>query len=340
MPRVTRSSRARLLALLLAAGCLPFLLAACGGSDGNGGADDGDAGAAPAQPAVAKREIFPSTKGRTLPDVIGNLPSGPVLAPSVSVLDKGTDRIGFALFDTAGKQLSGAGVALYVGAVDGSSARGPFLARSESLKVAPQFESKQTATDPNSARAVYVADVPFKRNGKYAMLAIAQLDGRLVATKPIGIQVGGKKVVPPNVGDKAPMIHTLTPADVAGNVAKIDTRLPPAESLLKDDFADVVGKKPVVITFATPQLCQSRVCGPVVDVVAEVQAKVGDKVSFIHQEVYADNDVSKGLREQLQTYRLPSEPWTFVIDKSGVISTRFEGAFSAGELERAVAKVS
>jgi hypothetical protein len=154
------------------------------------------------------------------------------------------------------------------------------------------------------------------------------------------VQVGGKKVVPPAGGQKAPVIHTLTPADVAGDVAKIDTRVPPAPSLLKDDFADVVGKKPVVLTFATPQLCQSRVCGPVVDVVDEVQARVGDKVSFIHQEVYQDNQINKGLRSQLVAYRLQTEPWTFVIDRNGVISTRFEGAFSPGELERAVAKVT
>jgi hypothetical protein len=262
-----------------------------------------------------------------------------VLAPSVSVLDKGSNRIGFALFDTAGKQLSGADVALYIGNTDGSAAHGPYTARSESLKVSPQFESKQTSTDPDSARAVYVADVPFKHNGKFAMLAIAQLDGRLVATSPISVQVGGKKITPPAVGEKAPVIHTLTPADVAGDVSKIDTRIPPAPSLLKDDFADVVGKKPVVITFATPQLCQSRVCGPVVDVVDEVQAKMGDKVSFIHQEVYEDNNINKGLRSQLQTYKLQTEPWTFVIDRDGIIATRFEGAFSSGELERAVAKV-
>jgi hypothetical protein len=101
-----------------------------------------------------------------------------------------------------------------------------------------------------------------------------------------------------------------------------------------------VGKKPVVLTFATPQLCQSKVCGPVVDVVDEVQSKFGDKASFIHQEVYQDNDVSKGLRPQLVSYRLQTEPWTFVVDRNGVISTRFEGAFSPGELERAVAKVT
>jgi hypothetical protein len=336
MPRATRSSSSRLLVLLLALSAPLALAAGCGSSSGDGGSN----AAAPVQPQpTAKAEDFPPTKGRTLPDIIGNLPSGPVLAPSVSLLDKGTNRVGFALFDTAGKQLSGAGVAIYVGNTDGSAAHGPYPARSESLKVSPQFESKQTATDPNSARGVYVADVPFKHDGKYAMLALAQLDGRLVATSPISVQVGGKKVVPPAVGQKAPVIHTLTPTDVAGDVAKIDTRVPPAPSLLKDDFADVVGKKPVVLTFATPQLCQSRVCGPVVDVVDEVQAKVGDKVSFIHQEVYQDNQINKGLRSQLVAYRLQTEPWTFVIDRNGVISTRFEGAFSPGELERAVAKV-
>ncbi len=61
-------------------------------------------------------------------------------------------------------------------------------------------------------------------------------------------------------------------------------------------------------------------------------------MSFIHQEVYEDNEINKGLRKQLQTYGLQTEPWTFVIDRSGVVSTRFEGAFSAGELEQAVAK--
>jgi hypothetical protein len=335
MPRVTRSAP-RLLVVLLTLVVPAALVAGCGGSSGGDSSNS-----TPAQPQpTATAEDFPTAKGRTLPDIVNNMPSGPNLAPSVSILEKGDNRVGFALFDNAGKQLSGAGVALYIGATDGSSARGPFVARAESLKVSPQFESKQTATDPDAARGVYVADVPFRKNGKYAVLAVAKLDGRLVATSPIGVQVGGKKVTPPGVGDKAPVIHTLTPADVAGDVSKIDTRLPPAPSLLKDDFADVVGKKPVVLTFATPQLCQSRVCGPVVDVVDEVQAKVGDKVSFIHQEVYKDNEINKGLRPQLVTYRLQTEPWTFVIDKNGVISTRFEGAFSAGELERAVAKAS
>ena len=43
---------------------------------------------------------------------------------------------------------------------------------------------------------------------------------------------------------------------------------------------------------------------------------------------------------QVAAWRLQSEPWTFVIDRNGEIRTRFEGAFSAGELQRAVAQVS
>jgi hypothetical protein len=109
---------------------------------------------------------------------------------------------------------------------------------------------------------------------------------------------------------------------------------------LQDDLADVLGKRPVVITFATPLLCQSRVCGPVVDIVEQVKASAPKDVAFIHQEIYKDNKINAGLRPQVTAWGLQSEPWTFVIDRHGKVSTRFEGAFSVGELQRAVAKVA
>ena len=82
-------------------------------------------------------------------------------------------------------------------------------------------------------------------------------------------------------------------ARAGGDVASIDTRVPPSDMHAKS-FADVVGKKPVALLFATPQLCQSRVCGPVVDVALQMKAKYGDRVEFIHQEVYEDNDLNEG----------------------------------------------
>jgi hypothetical protein len=142
----------------------------------------------------------------------------------------------------------------------------------------------------------------------------------------------------PQPGDKAPVISTPT-IDSVGDVSTIDTRIPPS-SMHDEDFANVVGRKPVVLLFATPQLCQSRVCGPVVDVAEQTKAEYGDRVAFIQMEIYRDNDLAKGLRPQVAAFRLPTEPWLFVIDRDGVVSTVIEGPFSVAELERAVAKVA
>jgi hypothetical protein len=38
----------------------------------------------------------------------------------------------------------------------------------------------------------------------------------------------------------------------------------------------------------------------------------------------------------VRAYHLPTEPWTFVIDADGRISSRIEGALSVGELEDAL----
>jgi hypothetical protein len=325
----------RLLALLplVAAG---VLAAGCGGSK------NGDSPPPQPEPS-AQPSDFPPADGKTLDDLASMAQGkGPVLAPSVSIVHKGPNRFGFALFDTARKQITGAQVAIYTSRQDGSGVRGPYVARSESLAVRPQFQSQTTAKDPDAAKSVYVADVPFKRTGKQVVAAIAKLDGRLLTTNAYSVNVTRRSVpnAPPDVGDRAIKVHTQTLTDVGGDAAALDTRRPEAKDLLQDDLANVVGKRPVVITFATPLLCQSRVCGPVVDIVEQVKANAPKDVAFIHQEIYNDNQVNKGARSQVSAWRLPSEPWTFVIDKGGRISTRFEGAFSAGELQRAVAKVS
>ena len=94
---------------------------------------------------------------------------------------------------------------------------------------------------------------------------------------------------------------------------------------------------PFVVTFATPKFCTSRTCGPVVDVVEEVQHRLeGAKVRFIHVEVYEDNDPAKGFNTWMQEWTLPTEPWTFLVGADGKIAERFEGTVSVNELETAV----
>lgn len=314
------------------------VLAVTGMAGGCGGDQGTDTPAAAPTPTATPQD-FPSVAGRSLADLQEMLPEGPVLSPTVTVLEKGRNRVGFGLFDTARKQLGGADVAVYVSRSDGTELRGPVIARAESLEVGPQFRSRQTASDLDSANHVYVADLTFPDRGTWAVTAVARLDGRLVRTSPSGMKVGSRGARPPAVGDHAPRIHTPTPADVGGDLSEIDTRLPPLRSLHDTDVADVLGRQPVVLVFATPQLCQSRVCGPVVDVAAHVQSRTGDRVRFVHMEIYNDNELKKGFRSQVAAYRLPTEPWTFVIDRRGIVRERFEGAISVRELARAVAEV-
>jgi hypothetical protein len=306
----------------------------CGGS----GDDDPSSKA----PPEARPDQFPSATGKTLAELRASLPrGGPVLAPTGSLYVAGKNRLGFGLFTTARAQIADATAAVYVAPAGGGPAEGPFVAHYQSLAVKPAFLSETSRGDPDAAKTVYVSEVPFKKPGKYEVLGMARLDNRLVAATsatPRLVVVPKKDDPVPAVGDTPPAIHTPTVADAAGNEQSIDTRDPTAPSLHQVDFADALGKKPIVLLFATPLLCQSRVCGPVVDIALELQAKYGDQADFIHMEIYNDNEVAKGARPQVGAFGLPSEPWLFAIDRHGKVAARIEGAFSATELEAAIKK--
>ena len=300
---------------------------------------DGDDESAATPPPVARPEDFPAPAGRSLRELQRKYGmGGPVLAPAMKSLQLGKNRFGFGLFTRSREQIADAPVALYLAPVAGGAARGPYVTRYESLKVEPQYLSRSVSADKDAAKSVYVADLEFKKPGRYYVLGLTRLDDRLVAASPAGPPLEVMKDDPvPDVGDKAPRTHTPTRASVGGDLAKIDTREPPSE-MHEEDFAEVLGKKPVVLLFATPALCQSRVCGPVVDIAEQVRAKYPDDAAWIHMEIYNDNEVEQGFRPQVVQWSLPSEPWVFTVDRKGRIAAKIEGAYSANELEAALKK--
>ncbi len=325
MPRVS----AVLVALCLA-------LAACGGDSEESSEQPRTRGSSDA-PAAANVD-FPEGGNKTMRALRAMAPEGGVFAPSVSQLRAGENRIGFALFDVSQKQLEPEAVAVYAADASGRNLRGPFEARKESLRVKPQFMSRQTAADLDDVDSFWVADVKLPRKGSYRLTALASIDGELASMTQIEMRVG-QPGGPPDVGEQAVPVSTDTVESAGGDLESIDTRIPPLAELHEKDLADVLGKEPVVLAFATPQLCQTRVCGPVVDVVAEVKNSVGDGVTFIHQEIYRDNDINQGFRPQVGRWRLPTEPWTFLIGSDGRVVERFEGALSVRELQDAVQKL-
>jgi hypothetical protein len=358
----------RLNRVLVALACLAtaaMILAGCGSDSDSAG--DSSSTSAESRPAPPKSD-FPSANGKSLSEVLeaeNAKPSTLVVSPAALAFYKGGNRYPFGVFERDGSQVGDAEVALYFAKVPKAEnagaqgeispgdtqakrraesraldepAIGPFPAAIESLQTQPAFRAQTTTSDPDAASVVYTTQIDFPSEGEWRIAALIRRGDELEAALLPSADVG-KFASLPQVGDKAPLIHTPTPADAGGDLAEITTRIPP-DTQNQVDYADVVGKEPVVLLFATPQFCQSRVCGPVVDVAEQVKQLYGDKAAFIHMEIFKDNDPGKGVRPQVRAFNLPSEPWLFAIDREGRIETEVEGAFGVDELTQVVKGLS
>jgi hypothetical protein len=358
MPPMRAPRLAPALLCVLASGAL---IGGCGGDSDSGGSTSGSTGAAKSRPAPPKSE-FLAPEGRSLREVVkaADAPAEVVVEPAAVVFYPGRNRYPFEVFERDRSPISDAEVALYYarapkpkpGARSRSGNRGPvakaeaqaldepaagpFPATVESLATKPQFRAETTSDDPDAAGVVYSTRLPFPSDGEWRVAAILKEGGELKGALLPGLVVGEFKKIP-KLGQKAPVIHTPTAQDAGGVPSKITTRIPP-DTQNKVDYADALGKEPIVLLFATPQFCQSRVCGPVVDVAEQAKHEYGDKAAFIHMEIYNENDPGKGARPQVRAFRLPSEPWLFTIDRRGIVRDTVEGAFGLKLMRRAVDK--
>jgi hypothetical protein len=327
--RPRRWQGATLTALALSA--FGLIATGCGSSD-----------PAPSRTAPTASD-FPAVSGKSLDQVLTSVDQDQniAVAPTGAIYDLGKNRFGFGIFNVDNSPVTDADVAVYAQSMSGGKTEGPFPARWDSLATEKKYEAESTAKDPDAAKGFYVVDnLPLNKKGPWNLVVMMKDGDKLTSARVNTSLIVGKPNNIPQVGQKAPSMTTPTAASVGGDLSKIDTRVP-HDDMHNVDLANVLGKKPVVLLFATPALCQSRVCGPVVDVAEQVEHESESAgVDFIHMEIYSDNNASKGLRPQVTDYGLRTEPWLFVMDKQGNVSTRIEGAFDVAELQAAVKKVA
>jgi hypothetical protein len=175
-------------------------------------------------------------------------------------------------------------------------------------------------------RGVYVVEsTTFDRDGTWeAHIALA---GR---TTTVPFLVNAKAQVPAP-GGGAPKAPSPTPADPLG-VDPICTRQPPCP-LHSVSLDKLIGAgKPVAVMFATPARCQSRFCGPVLDLLLAQQASYQSRINMVHVEIFKNaTDITPV--PTIAAWSLESEPWLFGIDGNGVVKGRIDGAFDAPEVK-------
>lgn len=283
---------------------------------------------------------FPAAAGRSLQVVANSIgATGTQVGLAGTIFTPGENRLAFGVIDPKSGFVYGK-TAVYAADRPNAKARGPYPAPADLLVTDPAYRSQTAASEKDIFAAIYEARVPFTSSGKKSILVVTKLDDAkngvqlVAAPTQITVKQASQDRVP-RPGERPPPINTETVASASGNLKAIDTRLP-ADDMHHVDFADVVGKRPVALLFATPALCESRVCGPVVDIALQLKARYGDRVQFIHQEVFVDNNPNKGLRAPLRAFNLQTEPWLFVFDKQGRLATRLEGSFGFNAFERAL----
>jgi hypothetical protein len=99
--------------------------------------------------------------------------------------------------------------------------------------------------------------------------------------------------------------------------------------------------KPTVVTFATPALCESRMCGPDVDVVEAVHVRRKDDANFIHVEIYKDSSGGK-LAPAVEAWDVDKagEPWVFFVGSDGKVRERLSGPIGEWEVDEAVGRLA
>lgn len=318
-----------------------LVIAGCGSSSAEPAAKPrGPSSAALRQQLAAATNVtpgaFPAAAGRSLQQISDALgAAGPQLALATSVVQVGKQqRLAFGVTDQ-GQSFVYAPTVVYVARKKAKTAQGPFPAPADLLITDPPFRSRTAAAEKDVFAAIYDARVDFDEPGTYQVLAASQINGRLVGSgNEIEVKRPGDVAIP-DVGEPAPRVPTDTKASAGGDIKAIETRVPP-DSQHDVDLTDVIGKRPVALLFATPGLCESRVCGPVVDIAEQLKRRYGDRVAFIHQEVFVDNRIEKGLRPPLRAFKLQTEPWLFTLDRTGKIAARLEGSFGFRSFEEAL----
>ena len=294
----------RLAAVLCLAAC--FIAAGCGGSS-----------SAQEEPDASTLEALWHAPGEDVAVVPGAADFGP-----------GDVRYPFLVVDRQGRVVTRPTAKVWLARALKAKPFAQTTATSESIGVGK--------SEPGEPTDVFVAHLKLPEAGTYWLLAEPVGGSKIQA---VGTVVVKPETTAPNVGAKAVPSKSPTLAD--STLEQLTTSNTPDKELYRSSVAAALAaKEPFVLAFATPKYCTSRTCGPVVDVVSDVRHKhEGEGIRFIHVEIYEDNDPTKGENRWVKEWKLPSEPWVFLVGSDGTIKTRFEGTVSVDELDAAVQKL-
>ena len=197
---------------------------------------------------------------------------------------------------------------------------------------------------PLVERGLYVTKLTFDQPGEWTIRATTLGNDGLPKKATLSFEVP-EETHAPSVGEPAIPSRSRTTEDVE-RLSQLTTGSMQDEDLYQVSIADAIQSRlPTVIVMASPAFCINAVCGPQVEVLRDLKNEFSGQANFIHVDYYDNPEEIQGdlgravLSPVAREWRLPSAEWSFVIDRDGVISGRFEGFTPLEELRQALKRV-
>lgn len=194
---------------------------------------------------------------------------------------------------------------------------------------------------PYGNRGLYTAHVEFDKAGLWELdISVPGKDGARMSV-PLAFEIFDV-AHSPMVGHAAVPTKTRTVDDVE-SLEELTTGSLQDPDLYRISLDRAIeNEMPTVVVFASPAFCQNAVCGPQVDVLQELKNAYRTEANFVHVDFYDNPHEIQGdldravISPSVRAWRLPSIEWTFVVDRQGIVTARFEGFATYDEVKTAL----
>lgn len=220
----------------------------------------------------------------------------------------------------------------------GPTAIGEFLAVDEGSGSPPDAP---TAGPASEGRGVYAADVTFDKPGAWVLQVAGQYANGDEFVGNGQFEVKTKHNVAA-VGEKAPLGEHLTLESKDAPPEAVDSRATSFEDVPDPELHDsnlrdaVSDGRPALVIVSTPVYCVSRFCGPITDMISELEAEYRDRAEFIHIELwrnFEDQVINKGAAQWVYRGGDITEPWVFLVGPDGRVEARWDNVATRDEIE-------
>ena len=197
--------------------------------------------------------------------------------------------------------------------------------------------------EPSDGAGVYEANgVTFDKAGFWGVIVSVDIGGREQQARS-RFDVLAKSEVPrpgadaPRTENHLPGADGVAPKAIDSR-ANDDGKVPDPELHQQTVAAAIASGRPTLLVVSTPVFCVSKFCGPITDAVQGLAKEYGDRMSFVHVEVWRDFEakaVNKAAAEWI-TAGDAHEPWVFLIGRDGKVLRRWDNVASEPDMRAAV----